>query len=442
MRIAFVNSLYPPHGAGGAEVTLRFLAASFAMRGHDCHVFTLTPERTAASGTIDGIGVTYLPLANVYWPHGGARPRALRPVFQALDSYNPVMRRRLQHALAAWRPDVVHAHNLQGFSVSAWVAARRLGVPLVQTLHDYYVACPRSAMWRPGRGNCATPCAECRAFATPRRALGQLPAEVTCVSRRVMQRVAGAGVFRARTARIIRGNNPEVSPASPPPRPPSGPLRLGFIGRLDPLKGVETLLRVVAALPAGTVTLDVAGRGEPGYEASLQAGLPPGVRFLGQVAPAAFFSRIDLLVVPSVWEDPFPRVFHEALAYGVPSLVSPLGGLPEAVEPGRTGFVAASADEAGILAAIQALLAEGWTPEAMREACLAAAARYAPGRIVDQYEAVLLAASRREPPPPDSGETWQAGPADGALPEAAAPFPGPAVSRFEKARALPWTRQA
>lgn len=414
MRIAFVNSLYPPHGAGGAEVTLRFLARSLAARGHDCHVFTLTPERAAAEGSIDGIGVTYLPLANVYWPHGGARPRALRPVFQALDSYNPVMRRRLQGALAAWRPDVVHAHNLQGFSVSAWVAARRLGVPLVQTLHDYYVACPRSAMWQPGRGNCATPCAECRAFAAPRRVLGHLPVEVTCVSRRVMQRIAGAGVFRGRTARIIRGNNPDASPAPPAPcppapRPPGAPLRLGFIGRLDPLKGVETLLRVVAALPVGTVTLDVAGRGEAAYEAALQAGLPAGVRFLGHVAPAAFFAGIDLLVVPSVWEDPFPRVFHEALAYGVPSLVSPLGGLPEAVGPGRTGFVAASADEAGFLAVIRALLDEGWTPDAMREACLAAAADYAPDRIVDQYEALLLAASRGETPPPGSGEPWPAG---------------------------------
>ena len=408
MRIAFVNSLYPPHGAGGAEVTLRFLARSLAARSHDCHVFTLTPERTVANGTIDGIGVTYLPLANVYWPHGGARPRALRPVFQALDSYNPVMRRRLQRALAAWRPDVVHAHNLQGFSVSGWVAARRLRVPLVQTLHDYYVACPRSAMWRPGRGNCATPCTECKAFAAPRRALGHLPTEITCVSRRVMQRVAGAGVFGDRTARIIRGNNPDASPAPSAPRPHGAPLRLGFIGRLDPLKGVETLLGVVAALPVGAVTLDVAGRGEPGYEAALQAGRPAGVRFLGQVAPAAFFAEIDLLMVPSVWEDPFPRVFHEALAFGVPSLVSPLGGLPEVVEPGHTGFIAASADEAGFLAVVRKLLVEGWTPGAMREACLAAAADYAPNRIVDQYEAVLLAASRRETPPPGSGERWQA----------------------------------
>ncbi|MGI4800442.1 MAG: glycosyltransferase, partial [Janthinobacterium lividum] len=195
-----------------------------------------------------------------------------------------------------------------------------------------------------------------------------------------------------------------------------------FIGRLDPLKGVEMLLRVVAALAPGTVTLAVAGRGEPDYEATLQADLPPGVRFLGQVAPAKFFPQVDLLVVPSVWEDPFPRVFHEALAFGVPSLVSPLGGLPEAVEPGRTGFVAASADDAGFLSVIRALLAGSWASHAMREACLAAAADYAPGRIVDQYEAVLLAASRREAPPAGSGEPWQAdADASPAGPEATPP---------------------
>lgn len=397
MHIVFLNTLYAPHdNTGGAEATLRFLARQLADRGHRCTVVSLTPKQSWI-GEIDGLTVHYVKLANVYWPHAGKRPKILRPVFQLLDAYNPVMRRRLQRLLARLRPDVIHAHNLQGFSVSAWVAARRLGIPVVQTLHDYYLACPRSTMWRPDRGNCASPCLECRIFATPRRRLSHLPAIVTSVSHRVLQRVSAAGVFRDAETRIIRGNNAAEQIAPLVPRPATGVLRLGFLGRLDPVKGIEMLLQAVGSLPPGKVSLRIAGRGQPDYEAALRQAVIPGtdVQFLGHVAPGSFFTDIDLLVAPSVWEDPFPRVWHEALQYGVPCLVMPLGGLPEAIIPGQTGFVAPSADADGVRATLQTLLAQGWDQTAMRQACLAAAEDYRPSRIVDQYEAALSAAGRR-----------------------------------------------
>lgn len=411
MRITFLNSLYPPHGAFGAENTLRFLAAALAARGHECSVLTLTPEPHSRIGEVDGIAVHYLPLANVYWPHDGRRPRALRPIFQALDAYNPVMARRVARALRMLAPDVVNCHNLQGFSASAWFAAARLGIPIVQTIHDYYLACPRSAMWRPNRGNCAKPCAECRVFSLPRRALSHLPAAATCVSHRVFDRLTDAGAFpKARRGmqpvRIIRGNNPEAAD-QPSGRDGATDLVLGFMGRLDPSKGLEGLLDAVAELPE--ITLLVAGKGEANYEAFLRnrATTSRNVHFLGHVRPADFFPRIDMLAIPSVWEDPFPRVFHEALAFGVPSLVAPLGGLPEVIRPGQTGFIASGSDAAALASALRTLLARGWHRAAMRDECRAAAAAYRPERIVAQYEAVLTAAAARSPVPEDAGEVWR-----------------------------------
>ena len=400
MRIAFVNTLYPPHGASGAETTLRFLARELAGRGHDCAVVTLTPARAESAGEVDGVPVRYLPLANVYWPHGGRRPAALRPVFQGLDAWNPVMGRRLAAALRALRPDVVHAHNLQGFSVAAWRAASRLRIPLVQTLHDYYTACPRSAMWRPGRGNCARPCRECRAFSAPRRALSSLPAVVTAVSHRLVDRIVAAGTFAGAGAgrppvRIIRGNNPDAALPPLPDGRGGGPWRFGFMGRLDAAKGLELLLDAFAGLPDGAATLTVAGTGDPAYTAALQALAAGrnGITFAGHVAPASFFSGIDLLVIPSVWEDPFPRVFHEALAFGVPTLVTPLGGLPEAIEHGRTGLIAAAATAGTLRDGMERLMAGAWDFEAMRSRCRIAAADYAPAKIVSEYEAALAAAA-------------------------------------------------
>jgi glycosyltransferase involved in cell wall biosynthesis len=401
MHIAFVNSLYPPHGAAGAETSLRLLATSLRDRGHRCSVVTLTPEPAGTNGEVDGIAVRALPLANVYWPFGGRRPRLLRPVFQAFDAHNPAMGRRLAGVLAELRPDVVHMHNLQGFSVAAWGAAEACGVPVVQTLHDYYTACPRSTMWRPGRGNCATPCAECALFAAPRRRLSRVPHVVTSVSRRVIDRVHAAGVFATtRHVRVIRGNNAPQPDADASRR--DGPLRLGFLGRLDPAKGIGELIEAVAGLP---ITLQVAGSGAPDYEAALRTrAAGANVNFLGHVAPTAFLRGLDLLVIPSVWEDPFPRVFHEALAQGVPSLVTPLGGLPEVIVPGVSGFVAREAGAAGLREALLDLPPRARWPD--RAALREAARDYDAGRIASQYEAVLVAAAQRGAPPDDAGESW------------------------------------
>ena len=413
MRITFLNGLYPPHGAGGAETTLGWLAQQLAARGHDCSVVSLTPHNSTSEDKIDGIPVHYLPLANVLWPFGSDRPRALRPLYQIADAFNPIMQRRLASKLIQLRPDILHCHNLQGFSVSAWKAAARLGIPIVQTIHDYYLACPRSAMWRPRQGNCRRACTECRVFAAPRRALSGHPAAVTCVSHRVFDRLVAAGSFAQaarglQPVRIIRGNNSDGPLPAPVPNPGSG-IRLGFIGRIDPLKGLDALLDAMAVLPPTALSLRIAGTGAPDYVAALKAkaGSMSNVAFLGHVNPASFFATLDLLVIPSQWEDPFPRVFHEALAHGVPSLVTPLGGLPEVIESGRTGFIAPGSDATSLAGAIMELLRNRWDYATVRAACHAAAARYAPGEVVAQYEAVLTAAAHRTMVPEEAGEVWR-----------------------------------
>ena len=412
VKIVFLNSLYPPNGAAGAETTLRLLAGSLREKGHDCSVVTLTPAPKASSGAVDGIPVFYLPLANVYWPWGPSRPLALRPVFQSIEADNPIMRRRLSAILCKLRPDVVHAHNLQGFSASAWSATARLGIPVVQTLHDYYTGCIRSAMWRPGRGNCNGLCGECRVFSWPRRRLSRLPQAVTCVSRRMFDRLHDAGAFpNAGTGRqpvvIIRGNNAADALPAAVARP-GRPLKLGFLGRLDHSKGVENLIEAVKRTPEGSVSLRIAGSGLPAYVDGLRAAASGGgdIAFLGQVDPAQFFPTIDLLVVPSVWEEPLGRVFHEALAYGVPSLASPLGGLAEAITDGRTGFVLAGEGADALFNRLQTLATNGWDRAAMFAACREAAANYAPTHIAGQYEAVLQAVAAGRPVPPGAGEPW------------------------------------
>jgi glycosyltransferase involved in cell wall biosynthesis len=134
-------------------------------------------------------------------------------------------------------------------------------------------------------------------------------------------------VARARVE--IVGNGVEIPPVlGERAWRPDGMLRLLYIGRLHPKKGIENLLQALGALD-DNVTLIVCGAGEPAYETSLKnlvntLGLRTRVRFQGHVEgerKSNAFRETDICVVPSYTEN-FAMVVAEALAHGVPVIAS------------------------------------------------------------------------------------------------------------------------
>ena len=107
---------------------------------------------------------------------------------------------------------------------------------------------------------------------------------------------------------------------------PDGALRLMYLGRLHPKKGIDLLIAALGDLP-DDVTLDIYGTGAPAYEAALRsAAAPQGarIRFHGEAqgaAKARAFARADLFVLPSHSEN-FGIVVAEALAHGLPVLTT------------------------------------------------------------------------------------------------------------------------
>jgi len=91
--------------------------------------------------------------------------------------------------------------------------------------------------------------------------------------------------------------------------------------------------------------------------ADLQRRAPAAnVRWLGWVAPAEFFERVDAVIMPSLWHEPFGRVVVEARAYGVPVIAAKRGGIPETIVPGETGVLFEPTGVAALLAALDDFL--------------------------------------------------------------------------------------
>jgi len=110
---------------------------------------------------------------------------------------------------------------------------------------------------------------------------------------------------------------------------PGGELRLLYLGRLHPIKGIENLLRALAVLGNASISLRICGTGEAVYADSLRAlaqslGVQGRVSFVGEIAmdeKRGVFQSSDICVVPSFSEN-FGMVVAESLAHGVPAIAA------------------------------------------------------------------------------------------------------------------------
>ena len=392
MKIVLINTLYPPDAVGGAERVVQTLARMLVRRGDQVTVLCLSEQGVAGTDFDEGVKVLRVPLRNLYWPFGIAQPSApARLAWHAIDSFNLAAARTVDRVLREEAPDVVHTHNLAGFSTRAWNAIKALGLPLVHTLHDYYLLCPRSTMY--GRdGNCVSPCGSCAGFSLPRRTASALVDSVAGVSRFVLERHVAEGMFSEHAARHVVHNgltHAWAAPALPPsPRPSTSLLRIGYMGRIEANKGIEALLEATNALRPGSWQLNIAGKGDAAYLAQLRERHPsPAIVYLGFTSPQDFFGQLDLLVVPSLWNEPLGMVAFEAFFFGVPVVASRRGGLPEIVTP-EAGMLFDPDSPSSLAEVLAALQADPARLAALAEGALRAAPAFLPEHMCDAYQAI------------------------------------------------------
>ncbi len=384
MHLAFVTTFYYPRMRGGAEHSLKYHAESLVQQGLRVSVISLHEGTEPDRFVHQGVECHALPapnLAECLNPRQTARPLA-RALWHVLDIYNAAGGRLLERELRAIQPDLVQTENLPGWSCAAWGAAARWGRPHVQMLHDYQLACPRATRFHEGR-NCTGTCASCLPFSLVHRRLSQRVRHVVANSEYTRNLFRGFGFFRqSRSFDVMYGAVPATRAIARPAGPPQ--LRVGYLGRLHATKGIALLIDAFAAAGRPDAVLRIAGTGTDEYEHELRARAGRGaVTFLGQVPATEFLSSIDLLVVPSLWNEPMGRVVIEAAGQGVPVLAAARGGIPELFEEGVTGWAFDPDQPAALADKLRTL--DVATVRAMRGDCLRLAEKYAPEPVARRW---------------------------------------------------------
>ncbi len=336
MRILHLSTLYPPHLVGGAERSVALLAEQQVKLGHHVGAACLTPNGASRSER-NGVSVYRMAHHNDFWmeewpQHSqGERERA-----KFKQQFNFAIERSFGEVLDAFQPDILNTHSLVDVSTRTWLAAYRRGVPIVHTLRDYDLVCAASSMFRES-GPCAHRHLKCRALTFTKGLDQRCVSAVTAVGKEVLRRHLELGFFHhvPEALRQVIWNTAEIEGVDPDyvrPQRPEGPFVFGYLGRISPEKGVETLLKACRLLPPEGWRLVVGGSAPGSMDAirALAEGLP--VSFSGFVEPKAFFEQVDVLVTPSLWAEPLGRTVLEAYRVGVPVLGSATGGIAELID--------------------------------------------------------------------------------------------------------------
>jgi glycosyltransferase involved in cell wall biosynthesis len=333
MKVVLIGSMYPPYAFGGAEKAIAMLAQALVRSGHNVVVVTLHPGSQEKMEERNGTRVYHLPLDNVYWPFTqGTKPSPLmRMVWHLREMWNWKAAHRVGRILDLESPDVVHTHNIIGFSVAIWYAVKRRRIQLVHTLHDYYLLCPRTTLYRRGK-SCENRCLGCQLLTANRKAASRIPDEIVSVSQFTLDKHKDLGFFRDVASRVshnIHSTAEDVLRATVTSTQ-SDVLRFGFIGRIEPEKGIEIVLHATRLLIQPGWRLKIAGKGTDTYVSYLRLKYTDErIDWLGFTSAADFYPNVDVVVIPSQWDEPSPYVCVESVHEGKALICAQVGGLPE-----------------------------------------------------------------------------------------------------------------
>ncbi|RZL85970.1 MAG: glycosyltransferase [Sphingomonas sp.] len=359
-RILHLSSLYPPHIIGGAERSVSMLAEAQAAAGWDVAAACLTPG-DAVEEIRNGVQVYRMPHGNDFWLEDwlSHTPRQ-REWAKFKQQANFAIERRFDAIIEAFKPDLINTHSLVDISTRVWHAARKRGVPIVHTLRDFDLLCAASTMYRE-TGPCTHRHLKCRILTFTKQFDQRLVAAVTAVGEEVLARHLHYGLFDHvpkalrrviwNTAKVEGIANDYVKPVL------SGPITFGYLGRISPEKGVDTLLQAARLLPRTGWRLLIAGAalGPIAPYKDLARGLP--IEFIGFQSPKALFDRIDVMVAPSLWAEPLGRTVLEAYQAHVPVIGARSGGIAEIIAD--DAWLVPPGDASALAAQMMQVLNEG-----------------------------------------------------------------------------------
>jgi len=343
MKVCYISSFYPPLIFGGAEIYVSRVSEKLVQEGFEVIVIT-TDSKISIKPSIEernGVKVYRFHPLNIYAISNTLnKPRPVKLIWYGIDLFNLHSFRTVKDILKKEEPDIVHIHNFKGFSL-AFNAVKSLNLPLIFTVHDYFIECPKENLFKNSGEICNRKPVMCHFYARIQRYLkDNRPDIITAPSQFVINRVKKDGFFGGVKAiklplGVEVGGNEKIEKDYET-------IDILYVGRLNKHKGLHVLIEAFKQLKYKNIHLHVVGTGSDMEEFKKIAGPDPNITFYGFIPNnklIELYKKANIVVVPSIWYEVFGIVIIESFKYGIPVIGSRIGGIPELIENGHNGYL-------------------------------------------------------------------------------------------------------
>ncbi len=402
-RFLMLTTFYPPFSFGGDAIGIQRLSRALVRRGHhvtvvhdtDAHVMLSTARPEAPDHDVDeGVEVIRLrskiPLLSTL-----ATQQTGRPVVNG---------RRLRQIVRDGTYDVVNFHNVSLIGGPGVLGIAPEAVTAYMA-HEHWLVCPTHVLWRYGRELCTgRDCLRCTlSYKRPPqlwRSSGFLDRElnrmdvVIAMSEFSRQKHREFGLkHEMRVLPYFLPDPPEGEDSPPTGASPHNRPYFFFAGRLERIKGLDSVIPLFRELPEADLV--IAGDGTHSDVLRELATGAPNVHFLGRVAPEAlraWYQGAVASLVPSECFETFGIVLIEAFRQGTPVIARQLGPFPEIVEASGGGALFETPEE--LLALMRRFLSDvGWRNQLSEAGYRAYVDRWSEHAVVPQYLGLLAEAA-------------------------------------------------
>jgi glycosyltransferase involved in cell wall biosynthesis len=339
-RIVFLSNFYFPF-IGGAEEVCRMEAEELCKRGYEVFVVTSSMPGSREREDMRGVKVLRVRLRDISLKRETSSSLAWLAIglVNSMLSNNLLNAQAVKRVIESLRPDVVHVHNVGGkIPLLTLRTLRRLRVPVVMTLHDYRLICPRATLFCHAKIPCRVPKFGCDILVKLQRTLLK-----NCVTKFISPSRFLADRLKEKLgeADVVVVPNP-LQRIEAKPKEFLEPFQVLYVGRLVWYKGIHVLLEAFKKLKRENARLIIAGSG-PELETVKRLSKTDdriiSLGFISEEEKRKLLIDASLVAVPSLWPEPFPMTILESFGSGTPVVASKVGGIPEIVRDGVNGML-------------------------------------------------------------------------------------------------------
>lgn len=394
MKILQVVHGFPPYSIGGTENYAYYLSQALAKK-HKIFVFSPVGDLRAKEYSLG------------YLYSQGLENFTINNNLRLCDSFektykNDIIGRKFRAILDKVNPDMVHVQHLLHLATDVVEEAKERDIPVIFTLHDYWLICPQGQLLKNNERPCVKEdnfeCVHCirHQLNIRKNTLKIYYLLSGCMPKYLLRLIKNIYFFYCRMhlknnnrlnlvngrishmkavfskidlfiapsrflkMKFIESGIPEDKIAFLPlgldfdnfkgfKKIPSDTLRFGFIGNLFPGKGSHIAIECFNKIKNAGIELKIYGKNAHSKRSSdtylyqiRKMVKNKNIKFMGEFNNGKIsdiFANMDVLIVPSIWYENSPLVIQEALITGTPVIASRIGGIPELIEDGVNGFL-------------------------------------------------------------------------------------------------------